>query len=305
MQRYYSLNRYFKEKFKCRVYKIGVDAGFDCPNRDGTLSKKGCIFCDNSAFSFFKREKGLPPLKEQIKIGMEFGRRKYKAQKFFVYFQSYTNTYAPLQVLRDKYQVIREFKEVVGLSIGTRPDFVDKEILELINSFTSDYEVWIELGLQSVHNKTLESINRNHTFQDFLKSVELIRRYKNIKICAHVILGLPQESKKEMLETAIKISELKLEGVKIHILHVVKGTELEKIYNQGEYTPLELREYVDILCDFLKILHSNIVIQRLTADCPPDKLIAPLWILDKRKVLREIESELEKRDTFQGKLYER
>jgi len=303
MQKYYSLNKYFRERFKCKVYKVSVDAGFSCPNRDGTLSTKGCIFCDNSAFSFFKREKGLPPLKEQIKIGMEFGRRKYKAQKFFVYFQSYTNTYAPVNILREKYQVIKEFEDVVGLSIGTRPDCIDKEKLDLINSFTSDYEVWIELGLQSIHDRTLKLINRNHTFYDFLKSVELIRRYKNIKICAHIILGLPQESKKDMLETAKKISELKLDGVKIHILHVIKGTELEKIYNRGEYTPLKLEEYVDIVCDFLEILPPKLVIQRLTADCSPDKLVAPVWILNKNKVLKEIDSELERRNSFQGKLY--
>ena len=303
MQRYYSLNKYFRERFKCKVYKVSVDAGFSCPNRDGTLSTKGCIFCDNSAFSFFKREKGLPPLKEQIKIGMEFGRRKYKAQKFFVYFQSYTNTYAPLNILRERYMVIKEFEDVVGLSIGTRPDCIDKEKLDLINSFTPDYEVWIELGLQSIHDKTLKLINRNHTFLDFLKSVELIRKYKEIKICAHVILGLPHESKKDMLETAKKISELNLDGVKIHILHVIKGTDLEKIYNRGEYTPLKLEEYVDIVCDFLEILPPKLVIQRLTADCSPDKLVAPVWILNKNKVLKEIESELERRDSFQGKFY--
>jgi len=286
-----------------RVYKVSIDAGFSCPNRDGSKSKDGCIYCDNRGFSFNSRIASLP-IEEQIAKGIEFGKRRFKAEKFIVYFQAYTNTYAPLEVLKKKYDSIRKFEEVVGISIGTRPDCINEEILDLIESYTSDYEVWIEYGLQSILNKTLEFINRGHVYEDFLEAVSLTRKRKNIKICVHVIIGLPHETERNILETAEVVGRLKLDGIKIHPLHIIKGTNLEEIYKKGQYKPLELDAYVNLAVGFLERIWSDTVIQRITADCPREFLIAPMWIVDKNKVLGRIEEKLLQINAFQGRLYQ-
>lgn len=298
MERYYKFSRYLREKFGCRVFKISVNAGFGCPNFDGTLSRKGCIYCNNYAFSPSLREKNKP-IEEQVKNGIEYGKKRYKAEKFIVYFQPYTNTYASVEILKEKYDVIKKFPEVSGIAIGTRPDCIDEEKLNLIESYTENYEVWIEYGLQSIHDKTLKLINRNHTYKDFLKAVEMTKE-RNIKICAHVIIGLPGEGKKEIIETAKECGKLKLDGIKIHPLHIVKNTQLEKWYKEGRYTPLEMKEYVEMVISFLEYLWPNTVIQRLTADCPDEFLIAPEWIHKKQKLLKIIEEEMDEKNTYQG-----
>ena len=256
-----------------------------------------------SGFSFNSR---IPqrPIDEQIKMGMDFGKRRFKAEKFIVYFQAYTNTYASLEVLKKKYDTIREFEDVVGISIGTRPDCINGEILDLIESYASDYEVWIEYGLQSIHNKTLEFINRGHVYKDFLEAVNLTRERKNIKICVHVIIGLPHETKEDILKTAEVLGRLRLDGIKIHPIHIIKGTKLEEIYKKGQYKPLELDVYVNVVVGFLEYLWADTVIQRITADCPRELLIAPMWILDKNKALGKIEEKLLQMNTFQGRLYQ-
>ncbi|MCK5595424.1 TIGR01212 family radical SAM protein [bacterium] len=302
MRRYYEFSKYLRNRFGERVYKVSIDAGFSCPNRDGSKSKDGCIYCDNKGFSFNSRIAALP-IEEQIAKGIEFGKRRFKAQKFIVYFQAYTSTYASLNVLKKKYNIIRKFKDVVGISIGTRPDCINDEILDLIESYTSDYEVWIEYGLQSIHNKTLEFINRGHFYEDFLEAVNLTRKRKNIKICVHVIIGLPNETKNDILKTAAVLGKLKLDGIKIHPIHIIKGTKLEGIYKEGRYRPLELDAYVDLTVEFLERIWQGTVIHRITADCPGKFLAAPMWILDKSKVLGKIDEKLLQMNTFQGKLY--
>lgn len=300
---YYKFSQYLKERFGCRVHKVSIDAGFSCPNRDGTKSKDGCIYCDNRGFSFNSR---IPPrpIEIQIEEGIDFGRRRLKAEKFIVYFQAYTNTYAQIEELKGKYDVVKKFSDVVGVSIGTRPDCINEEILDLIESYTQDYEVWLEYGLQSIHKKTLERINRGHFYEDFLEAVERTRKRDKIKICAHIIVGLPREKREDILETAKGIGHLKLDGLKIHPLHIIKGTKLGEQFKNGLYKPLELEEYISLVAEFLEYLWPHTVIQRITADCPRELLVEPVWILQKNKVLKAIDDILLSKGSFQGKHYE-
>lgn len=311
--RYYRFSRYLKERFGCRVHKVSVDAGFSCPNKDGRMSRDGCIYCDNRGFSFNSRSSPRP-LELQIKEGINFGKKRFKAEKFIVYFQAYTNTYLPArlqyvgagaspEILRERYDAVRKFDDVVGISIATRPDCVDEEILDLIKSYTEDYEVWLEYGLQSAHDKTLEFINRGHTYEDFLGAVKLTRKRKSIKICAHVIVGLPNETREEILATAKALGQLKLEGIKIHPLHVIRGTKLEELYQSKSYAPLAFDEYVDLAVDFLEYLSPGTVVQRISADCPEEFLAAPAWMLAKDRVLKAIDEKLLAENKFQGRLY--
>jgi uncharacterized protein len=278
---YYRYSDYLKQRFKTRVHKVSVDAGFSCPNRDGKLSGSGCIYCDNKAFNFQSRTGNLPPLEEQIRTGIEQARRRFKAEKFIVYFQAYTNTYAPLEELKKRYDTIKLFKDVVGISIATRPDCINSDILELLSAYAKDYEVWIEYGLQSIHDDTLKFINRGHGYDDFQKAFNLTRLYP-IKICVHVILGLPNETPAMMISTAKKMKELRIDGIKIHPLHVVKGTELERLYKEGACTTLSFLAYKGILKEFLDCLWPETVVQRLSAYCPKDMLVAPDWVSQKQ-----------------------
>ncbi|MFH0732379.1 MAG: TIGR01212 family radical SAM protein [Candidatus Omnitrophota bacterium] len=287
---YRKFSQYLKDKFGCKVYKVSVDAGFDCPNRDGKLSKAGCIFCDNKAFSFNSRF-SQKPLKKQIEDGIAFGKNRYAAEKFIIYFQANTNTYAPVCVLKEKYDTVKEFGDIAGISIGTRPDCVNDEILDLIASYASDYDVWVEYGLQSIHKKSLEFLNRNHSYEDFLDAVRKAKK-RNIKICAHVIIGLPNETKDEILQTAKELARLKIDGVKIHPLYIVKGTSLEALFRSSVYKPLELDEFVNLAAAFLENLSPDTVVQRIGADCPPEMLVEPSWILEKERVLNMLDEKL-------------
>ncbi len=298
--RYYKFSKYLKERFSCRVHKISIDAGFSCPNRDGTISRDGCIFCDNRGFSFNSRNTARP-VEAQIREGMKIGKNRFKAEKFICYFQAYTNTYAPPHLLRQRYDVVKKFSEIVGISIGTRPDCIDEEVLALLREYTDPYEVWLELGLQSIHEKTLRFINRGHSFKDFLEAVRFIRKAGEIKICAHVIIGLPSEGRVEIMETARVLGKLQLDGVKIHALYVIKGTKMEELYEKGSYKPMELNEYVELVTEFLEYLSPATIIQRITSDCPKELLAAPSWILEKNKVLTEIERRLSEGNRFQGR----
>jgi len=297
--RYYRFSEYLRERFGCAVYKVSVDGGFSCPNRDGALSREGCVYCDNRAFSVNARL--MPkPLEIQIEEGRDFGRRRYGAQAFFVYFQAHTNTYAPVGELKERYDTVKKFKDIVGISIGTRPDYVNDPVLDLIEGYTGSYEVWLEYGLQSVHDETLRLINRNHSYDDFLRAVALTRK-RRLKICAHVIIGLPGETREHIAQTAKELGRLRLDGVKIHPLHIVRGTALEKLLEAKSYRPLELDEYIELAAEFLSHLRPDTVIQRVSADCPADLLVAPKWILDKREVLERIDRKLAREDIFQGK----
>ena len=300
MQRYLKFSDYLKERFGERVHRVSVDAGFSCPNRDGRISDRGCIYCNNQAFSFQSRTDDKIPLDVQVKEGIDAARRRFKAQKFMVYFQAYTNTYAPKEVLKERYDVVRRFDDLVAISIATRPDCMGQQILELIDSYADDYEVWLEYGVQSVHDQTLDLINRGHRYEEFLRVFQQTRGYR-IKVSAHVIIGLPGETKEMMLRTADEMSRLRIDAIKIHPLHIVKKTEMEELFTRGMYKPLELDAYVELLVSFLERLRPDIAIQRLSAYCPASLLIAPGWVSQRNKVENMIEQALEKRDTFQGR----
>jgi len=299
-RRYYSYNQYLREKFGCRVHKLSLDAGFSCPNFDGSLSRTGCIFCNNRAFSPFSREPGLS-LEDQIIRSMSFSKKRFKAKKFIAYFQSFSSTYADPAELKKKYDVIRKFKDIVGLAISTRPDCIDKAKLDLIGGYAQDYRVYLEYGLQTMHDRTLQKINRNHSFVDFTRAVEMTAKRKNIHTSAHVIIGLPGEGEKEIKETASAVAGLPLWGIKFHCLHAVKDTVLADMYDRGEVSLLSEDEYIDLLIQFLEIIPEQWVILRLVSDADRDCLIAPQWVNQKQRILQKIEKELETRDTRQGK----
>lgn len=297
-KRYLTFNKHLKDTFGERVYKVTIDAGFTCPNRDGSKGSGGCVYCyGNRVVPQFI---DTPTMQEKMRRGMEALQRKYKAKKFLAYFQSYTNTYAPVEQLAALYHAALEEEYIVGLSIGTRPDCVAEPVLGLLESIAQQYYLWVEYGLQSVHEETLERIHRGHSFREFLDAISRTQQRQNIKICAHVILGLPGETREDMLKTAQILSKLQVNGVKIHSAHILKDTPFEEMYHTGEYQPLELFEYVETVCDFLEYLSPDIVIHRLVGDAPRSRYIAPEWCLNKSKALRCIDQELERRGTFQG-----
>ena len=302
MKRYRDYNRYLREIFGERVQKISLDAGLGCPNRDGTISRKGCIFCDRrgSGTGAFINQ-GLS-IDQQIVRAREFIQKRYGARKFIAYFQSFTNTYAPPSRLKRLYDQALVRDDMVGLSVATRPDCVDRDILELLGAYQRDYLVWVEYGLQSAHNRTLDRINRGHDVACFERGVSLASEY-GLNICAHIILGLPGENRDMMLQTAQFLADLPIHGVKIHLLYVVKGTPLAELYRKNEIRCLGQKEYVELVVDVLELLPSNMVIQRLTGDPGRSELLAPSWARDKSKNLKLIQETLERRNTWQGQRY--
>jgi len=300
-KKYYDLNSYFKAIFGNRIHKITVDAGLSCPNRDGKLSLKGCIYCNNKGSGTGASSKGIS-ITDQLIIGKKKVGKRFKAKKFLAYFQSYTNTYAPLDTLKKYYDEALSVEDIAGLSIGTRPDCIDKPILSLLEEYATKSLIWIEYGLQSSCNKTLFLINRGHDFKSFVRAVELTKN-RGIKICAHVILGLPQENKEDMLNTAKAIASLGIDGIKFHSLYVIKGTKLERLYQNGEYKPISMEEYIDIICDFIELLPPEMVIHRLTGDPHSKELIAPLWTMEKMKTINLINERLKTYDMRQGNKY--
>jgi len=297
--RYYDLNTYFRNIFGCRVQKISVDAGFTCPNRDGSISTGGCIYCNSRGSGTGARAAGLS-VSQQLIAGKAALSRRYKAEKFIAYFQSYSNTYAPVEKLKILYEEALSVENIAGLSIGTRPDCINQPVLALLENFAQDHLVWVEYGLQSASDETLLFINRGHDYECFIDAVEATKG-RGIKICAHVILGLPGEEKEQMLETAEAIAGLGIDGVKIHLLYVVKGTKMESLYLSEKYRCLEQDEYAELVCDFLELIPEEMVIQRLTGDPHRDELVAPIWSLEKAKTIALIKNILEKRDSWQGK----
>jgi len=299
---FYSFNDYLQDTFGERVHRISVDAGFVCPNLDGKLSDAGCIFCNNKAFSFFTNNRGVS-LEEQISQGMDYARRRFKAKKYIIYYQSFSNTYGDIDFLKKQYSVIKKFDDVVGLAISTRPDCIDEEKLDLIESFSRDYKIYIEYGLQSVYDRTLKYINRNHSFADFERAIELTAN-RNINIGVHIILGLPKESKEDCLSEARILSKFPIWGIKFHCLHVVGDTLLEKIYQKGSFRPISEDEYVDRIVSFLEIVPRNWVILRLVSDAQKDLLISPNWVNKKQNVIKKIKEEFSRRKTYQGFFHE-
>ncbi|MDD5585223.1 MAG: TIGR01212 family radical SAM protein [Candidatus Omnitrophica bacterium] len=298
---FYSFSAYLRGLFGERVHRISLDAGFNCPNLDGHLSTAGCAYCNNKGFSVYAQS--AKPLTQQIEESIAYYKTKLKVNKFIAYFQSFSNTYAAKEVLKEKYDTIKKFPEIVGLCISTRPDCVDSEKLELIASYQEKYLVWVEYGLQTTHNRVLANVGRNHTYEDFLKALALTRAF-NVNVGVHMILGLPSASVEDMLTDAERISYLDIQGIKFHALHVFKDTALERQYNDGKITLLNSRDYITILCDFLERLPKTWVILRLISTANPKYLVAPRWINDKTKIIEGIKEELEKRGTRQGSRYE-
>lgn len=296
-KRYNQFSAYLKNKFGAKVYKITLDAGFSCPNRDGTISTGGCIFCDDGG-SFSQAHSNLLSIEEQVNIGAKTLHDRFKAEKFMSYFQAYTNTYKPVNELEKIYKSALNHPDVVGLSIGTRPDCVEDDKLNLISDIAQDYYTWVEYGLQSIHNKTLKKINRGHDFDCFLKAYERTKE-KGIKVCTHVIFGL-WETRDEILETAQKLAELKVDGVKIHMLCALKDTKLAKLYENKEIDFMSEEEYVNLVCDFLEILPQTTTIHRLAGNGLKKNLIAPRWLGAKLDCLNKIDRELLKRNSYQG-----
>jgi uncharacterized protein len=300
-KRYTDYNSYLRKIFGERVQKIAVDAGLTCPNRDGTLSEEGCMYCNAKGSGTGAFAKGMG-IRQQIEAGKIPMMKKYKAKKFLAYFQSYSNTYTGVDHMRRMFDAALSCEGVVGMAIGTRPDCIDKEKLDLIASYTKSYLVWLEYGLQSVHDVTLDKINRGHRFQHFLDAVALTRE-RGIQICAHVILGLPGETREMMLESARYLARSGINGIKIHLLYVIKGTPLDRMFLAGRYRPMEQEQYVETVCDFLELLPADIVIQRITGDPHGSELRAPAWAGRYRETFNRIQQTLEGRDAFQGKKY--
>jgi len=289
-------NQYLKEKYGGRIQKISIDAGFTCPNRDGTKSSGGCTFCNNVSFSPYAMTRET--VENQINQAMQFYKNRYKNIKgFLAYFQAFTNTYAPVEKLKEIYDKAMEYDEIIGMSIGTRPDVVPEEVLDLIATYTVEKpEIWIEYGLQTANINTLRAINRAHGVADFVDAVLRTKKRPNIKVCAHMIVGLPGDTYEDYIETAKLFAALPIDGVKIHPLHIVRHTVMEKQYKNGEIKLLELEEYAQIVAEILDILPDDMIIHRITGEAPDEELIAPSWCSpkEKQKVLKTIDEAIKK-----------
>jgi radical SAM protein (TIGR01212 family) len=298
--RYRAFSSFLRDRFGTRVYRVTLDAGFTCPNVDGKVAVGGCVYCDNRSFSPNRR---LPrtTIRAQVERGINTLGKRYGAERFLAYFQAATNTYAPVDKLRRLYDEALDHPQVVGLAVGTRPDCVSDDVLDLLEGYARERYVCLELGLQTIHDRSLEWMNRGHHFGAFVDAVGRCRG-RGLDLCAHVILGLPGESHEDMLATADVLAALPVDGVKIHNLHVVRGTPLEQMHQSGQVCMLARTEYVELVCDFLERLPGTMVIHRLSGDAPPDYLVAPLWCLDKPALLRAIQGELDRRDSRQGRL---
>jgi radical SAM protein (TIGR01212 family) len=297
-KRYTTFSSELKQIFGGKVQRISVDAGFNCPNRDGSLDTSGCIFCGGHGSGSFGICRDLD-IVAQLEDGKEIMRRKYRADKFIAYFQAYSNTYAPLPRLRTIFCEALTVPDVVGIIVATRPDCLPEDVLDYLGGLSRQTYVWLELGMQSMYDRSLRFINRHH---DHACSVSAIKRAKlrGLRVCAHVILGLPGETHEEMLAMAGELNRLDVDGVKLHLLHVMKGTVLAEMYGRGEVTVLDRDYYAGLVCDFLELLDPRILIHRLTGDGGHDNLVAPLWSLKKFEVLNLIDAVLERRGTRQG-----
>ena len=298
-KRYYDLKSYWRNLFGCNVHKLQIDAGFTCPNRDGFVGVGGCIYCDGRG-SKLRQQGALPSVTEQILNGKKYYEKQ--AAKFIAYFQTFTNTYAPVEQLRRLYDEALVQKDVIGLSIGTRPDCVGTDVIELLSIYAQKYHVWVELGLQSAHDETLKTINRGHNFHQFLDAVNALAE-KNLNVCVHIIIGLPGESDENILETAKTLAALPVKGLKIHSLLALDGTVLGEMYKKGKIEMMSKEKYASLVVDVLEVLPPEMVIQRLTADGYRDIFLAPDWAMNKLEVLNCINKELERRDTYQSKYY--
>jgi uncharacterized protein len=297
-KRYRLFSEHLKEHFGGRVHKISVDAGFSCPNRGDDRAGVGCLFCDLNGSAATGLEPALS-VARQLQLGREVMERKYRAKNFIAYFQPYSNTYADAEQLRGLYDEALAADGVVGLAVGTRPDCLPEPTLDLLADYHRRSYFWLELGLQSRHDRSLAFLRRGHDYRTFLDTFAAARQ-RGLRICVHVIIGLPGEDRRQMLETADEMARLRVDGIKIHLLHVLSDTPLGDLYQQGDVSVLAQEDYVQLAVDFLERLHPDTLIQRLTGDGPRQRLLAPLWSVNKWEVLNAIDAELERRGTRQG-----
>lgn len=287
---YLSFNKYLKDKFGQKVYKISLDGGFTCPNRDGKAGTRGCIFCSKGGSGDFAECREMS-ITEQIESGKKKVEKKIKSGKYIAYFQAFTNTYAPVEILRQKYEEAINHPDIVALSIATRPDCLGDDVLRLLDEINKIKPVFVELGLQTIHPKTAKYIRRGYDLSVYDKAVRDLKKI-GVNVVVHVILGLPNESENDMLETVKYVCESGANGIKLQLLHVIDGTDLAKDYEKGLFKTLEFDEYVNLIVKCVKIIPKDIVIHRLTGDGAKKDLIAPLWSADKKRVLNAINKEL-------------
>lgn len=295
---YYSLNYFLREKFGEKVFKISLDAGFSCPNRDGTISNGGCIFCSERGSGDFAGCRNFS-ITQQFDDIKEMMNKKWSAGKYIAYFQAYTNTYGNVDMLREKYEEAIKPEGVVGLAIATRPDCLSEEVIDLLKEINEKVYVWVELGLQTADDKIAKLINRGYKLEVFEKALADLRR-AGIDVVVHTIFGLPEEEIEGMLKTVKYLSNSDIQGIKIHLLHLMKNTPLEKLYDMGKVKFMTMEEYIDTICAAVKLLREDIVIHRLTGDAPRELLIGPMWSLKKWEVLNAIDKNLVENDWFQG-----
>lgn len=297
-KRYHTLDYFYKHKFNSKVFKISLNAGFTCPNKDGTVGNRGCIYCSNSGSGEYAGNPNDDLIKQFNEI-KDIMCRKWPNSKYIGYFQANTNTYAPLNILKEKYELILNQDNVVGLSIATRPDSISLECLDYLEELSKRTYLTIELGLQTIHKKTTLLINRCHTLECFNDMVDKLRK-RNINVVVHIINGLPYETKEMMIETAKYLNTLDIQGIKIHMLHILKDTELANMFKEKPFHVLTKQEYIDIVCDQLEYLRPEIVINRITGDPKVSELIEPNWLIKKFGVLNEIDKEQARRNSKQG-----
>lgn len=300
-KRYHTWNYYLRKKFDSKVFKVSINAGFTCPNIDGKISTGGCTYCSKEGSGDFagNPKENLVSQFDSIKEMME---KKWSNAKYIGYFQAFTNTYAPVEVLREKYETILSLDDVVGLSISTRPDCIEDDVLEYLSELNTRTNLWVELGLQTIHDNTSRLINRGHDYKAFEDCVKRLRE-NGIDVVVHIINGLPGETKEMMMDTVKKVCKLDIQGIKIHLLHIIRDTAMEKMYNKNMVRLMELDEYIELICDQLEIIPQDIVIHRLTGDGKKEELVGPLWSLKKWEVLNAIDDELKRRDSWQGKYF--
>ena len=296
-KRYHTLDYFYKHKFNSKVFKVSLDAGFSCPNIDGTKGIGGCIYCSNGSGEFAGDKN--KPLTEQFNDIKEMLLKKWPNSKYIAYFQANTNTYAPLDVLKEKYESVINLDNVIGLSIATRPDSIEEDVYDYLEELSKKTYLTVELGLQTIHDETSKFINRCHTLDCFEECVKKLRE-RNINVVVHIINGLPYETKEMMLETVKYLNNLDIQGIKIHMLSIVKDTKLNLIYKEKPFHVLTKEEYIDIVVEQLEHLREEIVINRITGDPKKEDLIEPDWLVKKFCVLNDIDKEMVKRNTYQG-----
>jgi radical SAM protein, TIGR01212 family len=297
-KRYYSLNYFLREKFGEKVFKISLDAGFSCPNRDGTISSGGCIFCSERGSGDFAGSRNFSITKQFHDI-KEVMNKKWKNGKYIAYFQAYSNTYGDIDTLTEKYEEAIAQENVIGLAIATRPDCLSDEVIQLLKALNEKVYTWIELGLQTTNEKTAKLINRGYDLSVFEKAVQKLNN-ADIDVVVHTIFGLPGETEEDMLKTVKFVGEKNIKGIKFHLLHLMKGTPLVKLYESNQLTFMEEEDYINIICKAITMLPQNVVIHRLTGDSPRKLLIGPLWSLKKWEILNAIDRKLIENSLYQG-----